>query len=933
MNKLHIFIVFCLIAFTAFSQKNISTKIFDSKNGQALELVTVRLFKVVDSSFVQGNQTNAEGECTLNKIPVGKYKLKASLMGYKEHVQIISMQQQDISIQNIQLIEDSKVLKEVEVKGTVARVVVRNDTLEFNAAAVKTTQNAVAEDVLKRLPGVVISADGKITINGDEIKKVRVNGKKFFGDDIEMATKNIPADLIDKIQVLEQKSEMAQLTGVDDGESERIINITFKPEKSKGAFGNVIGGLGMDINTKARYDESLFLNMIDGDAQTAITGGANNTNTSRSNKGRSVSTNNSGITSTQNIGINNNTTVNSKIKIGGDGSFNYTNNDTKTESNKTSYIKDAKYYNNTSTQTLSDSYSGNMRFEMEWKMDSLNTLILQPNIDYNLTNSVSNQNFKFLSDTITTSTGSTKNVKNTTTVNGGFSATYSHKFPSKKGRIFTTNLQSSFSENDNLTDNISDKLYNQTSTTTIINQRSTTAGSKYNIGVRMSFVEPMWNNHHLLETTLAIRNTKNTSDKQQFGIDSIGNYSIKNIDYCSNYENNFFKETMELNYRYLIKKYDITLGIKAEPSQSYSFMKYDNGEIRNLDKNVFNFAPNAKLQFSMSKKRYARIDYRGETEQPSVNQLQPVKNNSNPMIETVGNASLKPSFGNRIRMIYSNFNDSTFASFNAFANIKINKDALVLNSIYDSSGKQYNQTINTSEIPYNFSGSLLYNTPLFAKKLHFNSNTFGNIDQQYGYSAKGMNVVDPNILIPIGNLSSTNRYGLGENIGLNYSNDMGEIGTKAGVKYTSTSNNLNPGNTITTDWSVGGNLVLNLPHSISIGTDCNFTSLKGYSAFDQNELIWNASIDKSLFNNKGALSLKLYDILHQRLSIRQTIGDNYIQVNSYNTLSSYFIISFSYKINKYSSSKKPIEPNGEFRQFNPGENSPHNDRRRPMEGM
>jgi hypothetical protein len=204
------------------------------------------------------------------------------------------------------------------------------------------------------------------------------------------------------------------------------------------------------------------------------------------------------------------------------------------------------------------------------------------------------------------------------------------------------------------------------------------------------------------------------------------------------------------------------------------------------------------------------------------------------------------------------------------------------------------------------SGNIMFNTPLIEKRLHFNTSTSLGINRRYGYSSKNLNTqsINTDSLLPIGDLSNTRSYNARQQLSLTFTNDAIEIGIRGSFKYSNTLNNLNPTIAITKDWTGAGNLVFHLPYSIDIGTDLNYTTLQGYSGFDQNQLIWNASFDKSFFQNKGVVSLKLYDILHQKLNIRQTIGDNYIQYTSYNTLTSYFLLSFTYKLNQFKGAKR-----------------------------
>ena len=919
------------LSISAYAQRSIQSTVFDSKNGQPIELGTVRLLRQTDSTLVQGCNTDLKGSFMLSKVKPGNYILAVSSIGYLKYYKNFAMQQKDVILKSIQLSENAHLLKEVEVKGTAAQMVVKGDTLEYNANAFKTTENAVVEDLLKRLPGAEVTSDGKIKINGEEIKKIRVNGKKFFGDDVEMTTKNIPAEMIDKIQVLDQKSDMALLTGFEDNDTERIINLTFKTNRKRGTFGNISGGAGLDTEDKVRYDGNMFLNMIDGETQTTLTGGGNNANTSRSSRGRNgggfggIS---SGINTTQNIGVNNSSTINNKIKIGGDASLNHSSNETINESNQTTFLKDLNNTNNSKNIAHNENYSANLRLEMEYKLDSLNTIIFQPTLSYNKSYSDSNRDYSYLSGADSTSRGTTINNGSGTTLNGGLGIIYNHKFASKKGRTFTANFQSGISQNDNESYNTSYNYNFLTASDTTINQRTTNKSNKYNVSLRMSLVEPLWNLKNFLETAVSFSDTYNTSDKIQYNKDVNGDYTSINNEYSNNYDNRFNKESLELNYRYIDKKYNLMFGMKGEPSQTYSSILYNNGTPVPITKNVFNFSPTARLQYNFGKKKFARIDYRGQTNQPDISQMQPIKNNSNLMNEIVGNPNLNPAFNQSLRIMYSSFNDQTFSSLNTFINANFTKDALVTNSIYDNSGKQYSQTVNADVMPFSLFGNVMFNTPLIKKRLQFNTATSAGYSRSIGYSSKGLNneLIDVNNFV-LGDRSNTPSYNLGENLSLTFTQDLFEIGIRGGVRYTNTVNNLSKITTEITDWTGAGNIVAHLPYSINIGTDLNYTTRQGYGNFDQNQLIWNATIDKTVFKSKGVIALKVYDILHQQLNIRQTIGDNSISFNKYNTLTSYFMLSFTLKINKFAGAKNnPAETNPMDRFGPPGGDHPRGDR-------
>jgi len=629
-----------------------------------------------------------------------------------------------------------------------------------------------------------------------------------------------------------------------------------------------------------------------------------------------------GITSTQNMGVNNNTTINPNLIIGGNGSLNHSANESITESNKESYLTGNTYTNHSNNISHKENYSANLRLEVEWKPDTLNTFLIQPTIGYDRSFSDNSNKYSYLAGTDTTSVGKSNNNGSGNSLDANLNIIYSHKFSSKRGRTLTTNLKTSITQSNTDSYNYSDK--STALTTTTVDQYTKNVSNRYNVSVKMSYVEPLWNFKNLLETAVTLRSTNSISEKDQYKKDSLGYYSLKDSTYSNNFESMFYNETAEMNFRHIEKKYNFMLGIKAEPSQTYSTRMYQNGTSIPIDNEVFNFSPTARFQYYFAKKKFFRIDYRGSTDQPSISQMQPVKNNSNLMNEKVGNPDLKPSYTDNFRIMYSAFNDQTFSSFNVFLNAQSTKDALVTNSIYDQTGKQYSQTVNAGSSPYSISGNIMFNTPLIEKRLHFNTSTSLGMDRRYGYSSKDLNnqSINTDSLLTLGALSDTRRYNAGQQLSLTFTNDAIEIGIRGSFKYSNTLNNLNPTVAVTKDWTGSGNLVFHLPYSINIGTDLNYTTLQGYSGFDQNQLIWNASFDKSFFQNKGVVSLKLNDILHQKLNIRQTIGDNYIQYTSYNTLTSYFLLSYTYKLNQFKGAKRYERQKKNMDKFGPDSDRP-----------
>ncbi|MCM1035309.1 MAG: outer membrane beta-barrel protein [Paludibacter sp.] len=898
-----------------YAENSLQGRVVGKQHGELLEMATVRLFAYTgtDSTLVQGTLTDGEGDFVMHKLPDGAYKLIISSVGYKEYQQRIILSGRDLNLRTIAIDENVQALGEVQVRGTAAEMVVKGDTLEYNANAYKTAENAIAEDLLKKMPGVDVDTDGNITVNGESITGVRIDGKKFFGNDVQMATKNLPAEMIDKVQIIDEKSDMAKLTGFEDDETERIINFTLKESRKKGVFGNFTGGLGVDIvsdngqpfgyddtflQNDFRYNANVFLNILSGESQTTLVGGANNINEFRSGRGRGpMQGSNSGITWAENLGVNTNIHTQKNLLIGGDVSVNHSSNYTITESERESYANELMFYNYDNKDKRSDTWDTQMRLEFEWQIDSANQIILQPQLAYTHTWSLAKEEYTYLRDLDTVTDGFQNNEGIDQELSASLQLIYSHKF-TKPGRTLTLNgnigigntIGTSFNESKNVS---------YTEQISLINQFVQKRNDTYSYSMKVSYVEPLAHNRHFLETALSFNGNNRTSHKNQYNLDVLtGDYTVFDSLYSNSFIGTFFSETLELNYRYVDSNCDLTVGVKANPSQTISSTLYGNGEWIDLRNNVWNFSPNISFKYKFGKKEFARIMYRGSTRQPSIAQMEPVKDNSNAMNETVGNLSLNPAFQHTLRMMYSKFNQDRLSSITTGLRTTLTKDALVNNSVYDETGKLYQQTVNAKALPYTVGADLMYSTPIVQKRLHLNTRTDISYNKRVAYVLKEQSADDIDIdNLLLGNESKTGNLRLSEDLSLRFTHDIVDIGARGNVTYSRTNNNLNVDNTSNVlNWTVRGDITFHLPYNWSISTDCAYTARYGYQLDDVNEIIWNANIDKTWGN--ATLSLKVYDMLNQKKNIVQIVGDNYITYAKYNTLPTYFLLSFTYKLNK-----------------------------------
>ena len=893
---------------------NIQSKLLDKRDSGPIEMATVRLLNAADSTLVAGVFTDMFGQFSVKNVPAGSYILECKYLGYKDQYVNVTLKDKSLLLKNIYMEESAHDLDAVQVTGMAAQMIVKVDTVEYNAAAFQTQEGAVVEDLLKKLPGVQIS-DGSITVNGETISRIKVDGKKFFDGDNEMVTKNLTADMVEKIQVIDERSDMAKLTGFEDDETERIINITLKANRKKGIFGNIKGGVGADLDNGLaeyfregydwksffdedfRYDANAFVNFMLGQSQTALIAGANNANQSRSGRGRDMRGwgNNSGVTTTQNIGVNNNTQISDNLIIGGDVSYNHSRNYSETESSRDSWLSGDTLTNNNRDNSLSNSHNTNVRLEMEWKIDTLNTLIIQPSLNFSRNTNGKNSDYDYYDNGDSTSWGNSLNASTSDQNSSRLNLIYSHKSAKRAGRTLTFNLGGNYSynESENVNESYKNSRLDEGDELTHISQRTFNNSDSYSANFRFSYVEPLWNLKNFVELSASFNYSNRTSTKRQY---DLLNEERLDEEYSNDYLNRSLSEVGEVNYRYNNGTLNLMAGFKVQPTQNYSNTTYlDGSDPYEVTQKVVNFSPTASIRYNMGGRRnFLRAEYRGNSEQPSISQMQPVKNNSDLMNETVGNATLNPAYRQSLRLIFTKNNAETLSSMNLTVFGNMTQNALVSNSIYDRTGKQYNQTVNAETNPFNLNISFMYNTPIIANRLHLNTRTSANYAERVGYTMRSDDLVDPQNM-PLGDLSRTESSGINENLALTFTHDVIEIGARGTFGYNHTYNALSGNIQNTMTWSGSGNVNIHLPYSWNISTDISYSDRSGYGDFDQDEILWNASVDKT-FGQKLTVSLSITDILRQRLNINQTIGDNYISYNKYNTVPSYFLLTVTYKI-------------------------------------
>lgn len=893
-------ILFSPMAFAQQSGVNVTGSVVEQGSDTPIEQATVRLLNVKDSAMVRGVVSSRNGSFTLKNVKKGSYLLHITFIGYDPLYQPLQItgKKNPVNVGKLELSDGAIELGEAVVIGKAPEVTVRNDTVEYNADSYKVTEGSVLEDLLKKMPGVEVDSEGKITVNGKEVKKVMVDGKEFFSDDPKVASKNLPAKMIDKLQVLDKKSDMAQMTGFDDGEEETVINLTVKPGMKQGWFGNAYGGYG----SKDRYEGNAMVNRFVNNDQITFMGGANNTNnmgfsdlasTMFSGMGggggrRGGFGAGSGITSSGNAGLNFSKEFKpDKLTLGGNTRYSHSDNDARSKSDRQNILPgDSSSYDNSEAMSRTKSDNFGVDFRLEWKPDTMTQLIFRPS--FSLSHSM-NDNFSDATtldnerDTVNTNKSSNYSESNGYNLNA--SIDFSRKL-NNKGRVFSATLSGGNSDSYSDGMNRSDIVYfNQTDAlkNSIIDQRSRYDNKGFNYRAYVSWVEPIGHNN-FIQATYSISQRKQEALKNVYNQDADGIYNVLDSAYSQSYRNNFISQRASLSFKSQRAKFNYTIGLNLDPSYSSSENFVGDTTLSKITRKVVNLSPMAQFNYMFDKRTNLRIMYNGRTSQPSMTQLQPVADISDPTNITIGNPDLNPRYTNNVFIRFQQFTPEKQRAFMIMAN-----GSYIINDIV--SYTSYNQETGVKTTTYknvngNYSGNvrMMLNTPLKNKKFSINSMTMASFANSNGY---------------INEEKNTNRnLILSERGGIDFRSSYLDLGVNGNIRYNATSNSLQKENNQNTfNYGAGGYTTIYLPLNFKIESDVNWSTNSGYGdGFKQNEVLWNASASKSfLKNNQGTLRFKIYDILQQRSNISRSVTASYIQDSEYNTLGSYFMVHFIYR--------------------------------------
>lgn len=902
----------------------VSGTVLDGDDKSPVIQATVQLLSPKDSSMVAGNVTNIDGQFSLAARP-GKYILKISFVGYSPVMEPLTLasNRQRTNVGKIELHSDAIMLEGAVIVAQAPEVTASEDTLVYTSSAYRVPEGSALEELVKKLPGAEVDENGTITINGKEVKKIMIDGKEFFADDPNIAMKNLPVNIIDKIRAYDKKSDMARVTGIDDGEEETVLDLTVKPGMNHGWFGNADVAAG----TEDRYSGKLMVNRFWGDNQFTVIGSMNNVNDNGfpggGGGGRWGGQN--GLNAIKMGGFNF-ATKNEKLETGGSVNFNYKDADIQSKTNSETFVSsETSSFKNALTANRNKTTNLTADFRIEWKPDSLTTLLVRPRLKYGKTNNSSDsKSYTFNADPEIdtdelvnaddlTSLVPEEKIVNTIIQNSlskgdditaGGSLMFNRRL-GKTGRNINFRGSYNYTNSESEQFSASETEYfqkNPEERLEILNRYITTPTQSYNYSLRFTYSEPIFKGG-FLQFSYNFQYNKSKTDNSTYDMPNdweiadgyLSNVAVFNPDLSKTAEYDYYNHQADVQLRWIREKMQLNVGGSFQPQNTK--LSYKQGELdTTVVRKVFNFTPTLDFRYNFSKTSQLRVNYRGRSSQPSMTDMLPIEDDTDPLNIRRGNPGLKPSFTNSLMVFYNTFNAEKQRG--VMTHLRFQN---VLNSI--SNRRQYNEeTGGYITMPENISGNwnlfgiLGTNTALKNKKYTVNTFTMARFNNIASY-------ISDEELMAQTDKNQTRQLTLSERLRGTYRSDWWEFSLNSSLNYTRTRNNFQTENNMDTyQFSYGASTNVNLPWNMAISTDISQNSRRGYAdaSMNRDELIWNAQISQNfLKGNAATVSIQFYDILRNQSNVSRTISAAMRQDTEYNAIYSYCMVHFIYRLNLF----------------------------------
>ena len=926
MKKILLIALSGFIWMSASAQKTGTVKgiVYDTIAKQPVAAATITVLQRSDSSLVTFTMTNSKGEFSLTNVGYGDYRLLVTHVNYHNVNKFFSVSEanKNVDLASVEVSDKNKVLEEVVVMAEAPPITLLGDTVQYNAGSFKTKPNSVVEDLLKKMPGIKVEKDGTVKAQGQEVKKILVDGKEFFGTDPKIATKNLPADAVDKVQVYDKQSDMAQLTGFDDGNSEKTINLKLKKDKKKGVFGKVNAGGG----TEGRYQGRFNVNSFKGARQMSVIGMGNNSNAegfsfmdilsfsggmSQLGAGGGGGTinitssspmamgggNSNAINTSWAGGANYNNIIGTKMEMQSNYFYNRYNPVTDQKLSRQYILPDSTYFYNQNSRSNNLSNSHRFNLTYDYLIDSLHSLKFTPTLSLQNSKNGSSSTYETLSEQLLRSNnGFSNNYSASDGYNFSGTLLFRKKFK-RKGRTFSLSVGTTLNDSEGKGEMESvNQFYNRSGVlvkTDSINQRSVSESEVKGYNTRAVYTEPLFK-RSLMEFSVSKNESRSISDKITYDYNKTsGKHDMINPLLTNNYENIYGTNTAGFRLRTQRKKYNYSLGITWQNADLEGTIKTGVKDSV-INKSFSNLLPNARFQYNFTRFKNLQMDYRASTNQPSVSQLQPIPDISNPLNIRVGNPDLKQEYTHRVNVNYTGMNPFRNKSFFWFSSYSFTNNRIVNFDLVDSFGRKTTKPVNVDGV-YNLTNDVSVGWPLKFMKASLNFRT----GVGYSKTIQFINTVRNNI------------YNISVDPGLEISKsfkDKFDVTLSGGFTYNkakyslqSTLNN----EYLTQDYSV--DLGWQLPKNFYLSTDFRYTiSTQRSAGFNAKVPLWNASFSKLFLKyNRGEMKISVYDLLNENQAIVRNTNSNYIEDQNNRVLKRFFLLSFTYSLNKMAANAGP----------------------------
>ena len=950
------------------AQNSVSATLIDDASGEPVGFATVSISVKNSTTPYKYALTNEKGKATLAEVKNGTYTFKAELMGLQTVEREIVVKDKNIDLGEIRMKTDTKLLDAASVSALGNPVVIKKDTIEYNATSFRTTENDVLEDLLKKLPGVEVDSDGSITANGKTIDKIYIDGKTYFMDDPALASKNLPAKIIEKVKVVKKKSEQAEFTGIDDGQEETVIDLSIQKGMMNGLMGNIRAGAGHDVPVQessssqfepyndTRFTTNLFLGNFSEGKQFSVIGNANNGNNMgfgdfagnmMRGMGGGMRAGSGGVTTSYMLGGNAGFDLfDDRMELVTNLAYSGTNTDSDQQSYRETYYDNYNQISNTKniSNSGSDGYRFGLRLEHEFSENS--SIIFEPQINYGLGSYNTLEEFDTDTDdrngNITdTNDGFSYNAGDNHSVQASGRLMYRQRL-GMPGRTLVINTNFSLSNNttDGLTQSLTRSYIGGAPKDSIINQHTDQYSKSTSISGRASYTEPLGNDFYA-ELNYSYNWSRSNSEKTaydialmtgDFNVDNHLDYTdgarTKNTAYSNSITNQNIRQEIGANFMFRRDKILLQVGASLNPTRVSNYTERAAYTI-DTTYSVLNWSPQAMVFYEPNDFTDVRFRYRGSTSQPSVTQLVPVLDNSNPINQSLGNPYLLPYFSHNFGGEFQYGNPQNYSSFSVRADGGFVQNPIV-NSTWTNklNGMSFTMPVN-GPTSSNLSLFMFGNLPIYKQSVLLsnmtrfsvnNSSSYvgNNIDTDKYYHDNDFDYVafrnDYSDIDASSNFqrNDTRSMSVMERLNLTYRSDALEIRAGGSMNYTNTSYSIYTEQNIKTwrntaeasfiwNWNLTG---------MTFRSDLNYRWYRGYSTEMPSEAIVNAEISKLVFRKQATIALNVYDLLGQTRSLTVSDTANYHSESLSNTVGRYVMLSFTWRFGTFGRGNRRGGPGG-----------------------